>query len=288
MQLLASYLSGSWSPGIGSRDAARQPGHRGGRSPRSPRGGHDLAAAFALRPRRSGSRELGALTFAQRGALLAALAKAIHGAREELIALAVANGGNTRGDAKFDIDGGAVTLSHYAELGAKLGARALLADGEPIQVGRTARMGGQHVWARRRGVAVHINAFNFPGWGLCEKLACALLAGHAGDREAGDRDRAGRAPDGRAVRAAAARGRAAAARRPGRHAARSRSARATSSRSPAAARPRACCARTPSSSTHGGAAQHRGRQPQRRGPRPRRRARRARPARCSSPTSCAT
>ena len=65
------------------------------------------------------------------------LAKAIHGAREELIALAVANGGNTRGDAKFDIDGGAVTLSHYAELGAKLGGSHLLPDGEPIQVGRT-------------------------------------------------------------------------------------------------------------------------------------------------------
>src|SRR6185295_5416091 len=49
--------------------------------------------------------------------------------------------------------------------------------GDAVQVGRTARMGGQHAWARRRGVAVHINAFNFPGWGLCEKLACALLAG---------------------------------------------------------------------------------------------------------------
>jgi len=53
----------------------------------------------------------------------------------------------------------------------------LLGDGEPLQVGRTARMAGQHVWARRRGVAVHVNAFNFPAWGLCEKLACALLAG---------------------------------------------------------------------------------------------------------------
>ena len=58
-----------------------------------------------------------------------------------------------------------MTLSHYAELGAKLGAQKLLGDGEPIQVGRTARMGGQHVWASRRGVAVHINAFNFPAWG---------------------------------------------------------------------------------------------------------------------------
>lgn len=139
-------------------------------------GGHDLAAAFGY-AREAGARELAGMTFAQRGALLASLAKAIHGAREELIALAIANGGNTRGDAKFDIDGGAVTLSHYAELGTKLGGTSLLGDGEPIQVGRTARMGGQHVWARRRGVAVHINAFNFPAWGLCEKLACALLAG---------------------------------------------------------------------------------------------------------------
>src|SRR6185295_2120035 len=107
--------------------------------------------------REVGGRELAGMTFGQRGALLGALAKAIHGAREELISLAVANGGNTRGDAKFDIDGAAVTLSHYAELGAKLGGATLLADGEPIQVGRTARMSGQHVWATRPGVAVHIN-----------------------------------------------------------------------------------------------------------------------------------
>jgi len=175
MQLLASYLSGSWSQGSGSRVTLVNPATEAPLAEVAT-GGHDLAAAFA-HARNAGARELGALTFAQRGALLGALAKAIHGAREELIALAVANGGNTRGDAKFDIDGGAVTISHYAELGAKLGAAPLLGDGEPIQVGRTARMGGQHVWARRQGVAVHINAFNFPGWGLCEKLGPALLAG---------------------------------------------------------------------------------------------------------------
>ena len=54
-----------------------------------PSGGHDLAAAFAY-ARTTGVAELGALTFAQRAALLASLAKAIHGAREELIAMAVA------------------------------------------------------------------------------------------------------------------------------------------------------------------------------------------------------
>ncbi len=175
MQLLASHLAGAWSPGSGSRTPLVNPATEEVLAEVSA-GGHDLAAAFAF-ARKAGAAELGKLSFAQRGALLGSLAKAIHGAREELIALAVANGGNTRGDAKFDIDGGAVTLSHYAELGAKLGNGTLLGDGEPIQVGRTARMGGQHVWARRLGVAVHINAFNFPAWGLCEKLACALLAG---------------------------------------------------------------------------------------------------------------
>jgi len=175
MQLLASYLSGSWSAGSGSKVTLVNPATEVALA-EVHGGGHDLVGAFGY-ARTTGTRALGQLTFAERGALLAGLARAIHGAREELIALAVANGGNTRGDAKFDIDGGALTLSHYAELGGKLGQAQLIADGEPIQVGRTARMGGQHVWAHRRGVAVHINAFNFPGWGLCEKLACALLAG---------------------------------------------------------------------------------------------------------------
>jgi 3,4-dehydroadipyl-CoA semialdehyde dehydrogenase len=175
MQLLASYLSGAWSVGSGPKIALVNPATEAALA-ETHGGGHDLAAAFAY-ARDGGARELGALTFAQRGALLGGLARAVHGAREELIALAVANGGNTRGDAKFDVDGGATTLSHYAELGARLGATRLVADGDPIQVGRTARMSGQHVWATRAGVAVHINAFNFPGWGLCEKLACALLAG---------------------------------------------------------------------------------------------------------------
>jgi 3,4-dehydroadipyl-CoA semialdehyde dehydrogenase len=175
MQLLASYLSGAWSAGSGPTTALVNPATEAVLAEVAT-GGHDLPAAFR-HARTAGAGELGQLSFAQRGALLSALAKAIHGAREELIALAVANGGNTRSDAKFDVDGGAMALSHYADLGGKLGAARLVADGDAIQVGRTARMGGQHAWVRRAGVAVHINAFNFPGWGLCEKLACALLAG---------------------------------------------------------------------------------------------------------------
>jgi len=175
MQHLASYLAGSWSNGAGQPTPLVNPATEAVLADVAP-GGHDLARAFAF-ARETGAAELAKRTFAERGELCGALAKAIHGAREELIALAIANGGNTRSDAKFDLDGAAVTLSHYAELGQRLGAHHLLGDGEPLQVGRTARMAGQHVWASRRGVAIHINAFNFPAWGTCEKLACALVAG---------------------------------------------------------------------------------------------------------------
>ncbi len=87
------------------------------------------------------------------------------------------NGGNTRSDAKFDIDGAIATLAHYAELGAQLGSLRALRDGDAVQLGRTARYAGLHLWVPRDGVAVHINAFNFPAWGTCEKAACTLLAG---------------------------------------------------------------------------------------------------------------
>jgi oxepin-CoA hydrolase/3-oxo-5,6-dehydrosuberyl-CoA semialdehyde dehydrogenase len=105
------------------------------------------------------------------------LSSAIHEKRDELIQLALENGGNTRGDAKFDIDGATGTLMYYAGLAEKLGTRPFLVDGDGIQLGRTARFWGQHIHVVRPGVAVHVNAFNFPAWGMMEKMACALLAG---------------------------------------------------------------------------------------------------------------
>jgi 3,4-dehydroadipyl-CoA semialdehyde dehydrogenase len=101
----------------------------------------------------------------------------MHGARDQLIQLAIDNGGNTRGDAKFDIDGAAGTLAAYADLGAALGDAPLLPADAEVQIGRTARLAGRHALVPRAGVAVHINAFNFPAWGLAEKAATALLAG---------------------------------------------------------------------------------------------------------------
>ena len=175
MKTLASYLVGDWRLGAGPAVTLVNPATE---EPLAEVHGRGLALAEALYHARTlGKAELAALTFADRGAVLANLAKIVHGAREELLALAVESAGNTRGDAKFDVDGAAGTLAHYAELGRALGGGRILGDGEPVQLGRTARLSGQHAWVTRPGVAVLINAFNFPAWGVAEKLACALLAG---------------------------------------------------------------------------------------------------------------
>ncbi|MBT8491640.1 MAG: 3,4-dehydroadipyl-CoA semialdehyde dehydrogenase [Deltaproteobacteria bacterium] len=175
MKQLASYLSGEWKPGTGTGRDLLNPATEEVLAQTST-AGLDLGDAMRFARDRGGA-ALRELTFAQRGELLARLAKALTDNREELLSLATDNGGNTRKDAKFDVDGASFTLAHYAELGKELGDCRVLADGDAVQVGRTKRLVGQHVWTARRGVAVHVNAFNFPAWGLAEKAAVALLAG---------------------------------------------------------------------------------------------------------------
>ena len=134
-------------------------------------------AAVLDHARTVGGPALRALTFAERGALLRAATDALQAHRNELLDLAVANGGNTRGDAKFDVDGAIFTLAAYADIGKALGAARVLVDGEGVTLGRSPRFHGQHIQVTRTGVAIHINAFNFPAWGMAEKAAAALLAG---------------------------------------------------------------------------------------------------------------
>ncbi|MBK8978664.1 MAG: 3,4-dehydroadipyl-CoA semialdehyde dehydrogenase [Planctomycetes bacterium] len=124
-----------------------------------------------------GGPALRSVGFATRAGWLKALSQAIHERRDELIAVSARNGGATRGDAKFDIDGATGTLAAYAKLGAELGEVNFLPDGDGAQLGRTGRFWGQHVRTPRPGVALHVNAFNFPCWGMAEKLAQSLLAG---------------------------------------------------------------------------------------------------------------
>ena len=175
MQTIQSYVLGRWQAGTERPATLYNPATEEPLAEvRS--GGFD-ARAVVEHARERGGPALRALSFRERGAILKGLSAAIHAKREELISVAVANGGNTRGDAKFDVDGAIGTLAAYAELAESLPQRPFLVDGPGAQLGRTARFWGQHVWVTRPGVAVHVNAFNFPAWGMTEKMACALLAG---------------------------------------------------------------------------------------------------------------
>jgi oxepin-CoA hydrolase/3-oxo-5,6-dehydrosuberyl-CoA semialdehyde dehydrogenase len=172
---LKSYLAGRWVEGTGAEAPLLNPAtEETVATVRS--GGLDLAGALAF-AREKGGPALRALTFAQRGALLKKLSASLSAKREELLTIAQLNGGNTRGDAKFDVDGAIATLEAYAELATGLGETKVLTDGESIALGRSAKLGGVHVRVPRQGVAVQVNAFNFPAWGLAEKLACAFAAG---------------------------------------------------------------------------------------------------------------
>src|SRR4051812_9492111 len=175
MKTLSSYVQDRWTEGAAPFATLVNPSTEEPIAQTST-SGIDMGAAVE-HARSAGGPALRELTFAQRGELLRAWSKALHAARDELIGLAIANGGNTRGDAKFDVDGAIATLAHYAELGAQLGPLRALRDGEAVQLGRTARYAGIHLWVPRDGVAVHINAFNFPAWGTAEKAAASLLAG---------------------------------------------------------------------------------------------------------------
>ena len=175
METLQSYLGGEWIAGSGHVNTLVNPTTEEPLAEASTEG-IDFARAVAF-ARSEGGPALRALTFAARGELLRAMSRAIHAQRDALIEVAIQNAGNTRSDAKFDIDGATGTLAAYADLGKELGEARHLIDGELTQLGRAPRFVGQHVSVPRVGVAVHINAFNFPAWGLCEKAACAILAG---------------------------------------------------------------------------------------------------------------
>jgi len=175
MQTLQSYVVGQWQAGTSAGTTLENP-TTGEAVATCSTDGVDFATVVK-HARDVGGPALRAMTFAERAAMLKGLSAAIHEVREELIEMGSRNGGNTRGDAKFDIDGATGTLAAYASFGKRLGDRPFLPDGDGLQLGRTARFWGQHIRVPRRGVAVHINAFNFPAWGMMEKAACALLAG---------------------------------------------------------------------------------------------------------------
>ncbi|GAB2870246.1 phenylacetic acid degradation bifunctional protein PaaZ [Actinoallomurus bryophytorum] len=175
MAPLSSYVSGAWhvpaDEGAPLRDAVT-----GAEIARISSTGVDFGAALD-HGRRVGGPVLRELTFHQRAALLKALASELRGHRDELYDLSLRTGA-TLGDAKFDVDGGIGVLFSYASKGRReLPAGTVYVEGglEPLSKG--GGFVGQHICTPLLGVAVQINAFNFPVWGPLEKLAPAFLAG---------------------------------------------------------------------------------------------------------------
>src|SRR5262245_44677900 len=175
MATLRSYVSGAWTePADDGRpvlDAVT-----GEEVARVSSGGIDLGAALGY-GRIAGGPALRELTFHQRAALLKSLGQFLREHRPELYALS-AKTGATLGDAKFDVDGGiGVLLSYASKARRELPNDTVYLDGAIEPLGKAGQFAGQHVMTSLRGVAVQINAFNFPVWGPLEKLAPAFLAG---------------------------------------------------------------------------------------------------------------
>ena len=175
MALLQSYVNGDWVTPAGDGrpvfDAVT-----GEEIARVPAAGIDMAAALSY-GRSVGGPALRDLTFHQRAGLLKALGSHLREHRDELYAMS-ARTGATLADAKFDVDGGIGVLLGYASKARReLPNDTVCTDGAVEPLGRSGQFAGQHIMTSRRGVAVQINAFNFPVWGPLEKLAPAFLAG---------------------------------------------------------------------------------------------------------------
>ena len=173
--LLPNHLGGRWQAGTGVGTPLFDP-VLGNALVRVDAGGLDLRAGFAF-ARDTGGAALRALTYRERGALLGQALKVLQSHRDAYYEIATANSGTVKTDSAIDIDGGLFTLGYYAKLGDGLGDRRALLDGEPARLGKDPAFQSQHLLSPVRGLALFINAFNFPSWGLWEKAAPALLSG---------------------------------------------------------------------------------------------------------------
>jgi len=175
MSVLQSYTGGQWRApsGVGAPLLDAVTGEEVARISSE---GIDMAAALEY-GRSVGGPALRELTFHQRAALLKSLGSYLREHREDLYALS-ARTGATLLDSKFDVDGGIGVLASYASKGRReLPNDTIYIDGAVEPLGKGGSFVGQHVCTPLRGVAVQVNAFNFPVWGPLEKLAPAFIAG---------------------------------------------------------------------------------------------------------------
>lgn len=174
-ELLPNFWTGQWQTGTSQGTTLTDP-VLGTPLVRVDATGLNLNAGFDF-ARTQGGAALRAMGYSERATLLAEALKVLQTHRADYEEIATANSGTVKSDSAVDIDGALFTLGHYARLGQTLGDRHFLADGEASRLGKDPLFAAQHVQTPTRGVALFINAFNFPAWGLWEKAAPALLSG---------------------------------------------------------------------------------------------------------------
>ena len=172
---LQSYVGGKWRSGEGQgvlmRDAST-----GETVAEADSAGIDFAATLTY-ARDVGGPALRAMTFHERAAMLKGLAKRLTELKEEFYTLSYCTGA-TKSDSWIDIDGGIGTVFAFAsKAGRELPNSRVYLDGSVEGLSKNGTFLGQHIYVSREGAAVHINAFNFPVWGMLEKFAPAILAG---------------------------------------------------------------------------------------------------------------
>jgi len=172
---VASYVAGRWREPAGDRvallDAATsEPVAEIGTAP------IDMVPVID-HARSVGGPALRELTFHERALALKQLALHLNGKRDEFYALSTWTGATGR-DSLVDVDGGIGVLFTYGSKGRReLPNSTVLVDGAAEKLGGGGHFVGQHIYTPRRGIALQINAFNFPVWGMLEKLGPAFLAG---------------------------------------------------------------------------------------------------------------
>ena len=174
MKRLGNYVTGRWIEGLGDgqllSDAVSG-------IPLYQAGSQGLDFQEVLRyGREVGNPALRKMSFHERGRMLKALALHLNLHLEKFYRISYQTGA-TRADSWIDLEGGIGNLFSYASLRRKFQDQPFCTDGDPINLSRNNSFMAQHILVPKEGVAVHINAYNFPVWGMLEKIAVNLLAG---------------------------------------------------------------------------------------------------------------
>ncbi|MES2893126.1 MAG: phenylacetic acid degradation bifunctional protein PaaZ [Bacteroidota bacterium] len=174
MQKLGNYVTGDWITGDGEGQKLYD-AVTGEHFANATTNGLDFAAITDY-ARKVGNPALRKMSFHERGRMLKALAFYLREHLEEFYQLSYRTGA-TRPDSWVDIEGGIGNLFANASLRRKLPDTTFCIDGESHDLGKEHTFMGTHILVPKEGVAIHINAFNFPVWGMLEKIAVNLLAG---------------------------------------------------------------------------------------------------------------